>query len=697
MTAYWRTRSAACSLAMLACGGDEGARAGAPTVSLAALAKPGFEVTLDPGVVRGGRAFVPVQYTNFAPPALYRGLVVAVLDVASDALVGVLEDARCYGTQGGLSLAEDGTIYAVYDNYLHLAPALDPAAPDTRVVRIAPGEERFDPAFEVALPGLTGGRQGAGLLYAGGGKGYVLALDPAALGGASPADDYLGFLGARVAMVGDRSRRAHGRRGGRAAPGGQRRERQRPRRRARPGAAARGLPGGRQPVRRAAPRRLGGAALSVSRAWSPLALALIISFGNFLIFSSRSSRMIRKVMCLFLGAALAAVGCGGDDDGGLGGDGGGAGGPRYMLGIRSITGDDTLMYMTPVGGLGAGEVADTGRAIEVSGYAGLHGEPGVGWFAVGASEQPTLTRYDLDATGGLVAGPTLSFADTGVADVSAWENTVFVSPTKAYYLDGASAQIVVWNPQAMALERTIALALPVRPGVTNLSGVVRRDGQVFFTVGWNNDDYTQVLPGVHLVAVDVATDAVTVGPSDERCGYGYAVPARAENGDIYYFSGNVTAVGALLFGSPVKECALRVRAGETGFDPSYVGSLSAAVGGRPVVAVGQSGASLVVAVLDETAPTYVPFKSGDGYGEFVANVAWLRARVDFPGLATSEVVENLPHGRCCGTVHRVDERSYFVLNTDNFATSTIMDITAGPAVPGLVTRGIDTLQILRVR
>ena len=88
---------------------------------------------------------------------------------------------------------------------------------------------------------------------------------------------------------------------------------------------------------------------------------------------------------------------------------------------------------------------------------------------------------------------------------------------------------------------------------------------------------------------------------------------------------------------------------------------------------------------------------GDGYREFVANVAWLRARIDFPSLDKSEIIENLPHGRCCGRIHRVDDRSYFVLNTDNFATSTIMDVTRGPAVPGLVTRGIDTLQILRVR
>jgi hypothetical protein len=76
----------------------------------------------------------------------------------------------------------------------------------------------------------------------------------------------------------------------------------------------------------------------------------------------------------------------------------------------------------------------------------------------------------------------------------------------------------------------------------------------------------------------------------------------------------------LLSNSPVTECVLRVNAGETRFDPEYRGSLADAVGGRSVVAVGRSGSSIVAAVLDETAPTFVPFEPGAGYAEFVANV-----------------------------------------------------------------------------
>jgi len=80
-----------------------------------------------------------------------------------------------------------------------------------------------------------------------------------------------------------------------------------------------------------------------------------------------------------------------------------------------------------------------------------------------------------------------------------------------------------------------------------IPGRTLREGKLFFTVGWDNADSTQVLAGVHLVTIDTVTDAVTIGPRDERCGDGYAVPAQTDDGDIYFFSGNVTTIGQLLF------------------------------------------------------------------------------------------------------------------------------------------------------
>lgn len=49
----------------------------------------------------------------------------------------------------------------------------------------------------------------------------------------------------------------------------------------------------------------------------------------------------------------------------------------------------------------------------------------------------------------------LSFAGLGVTRLQ--NRVVFIDESKAYYIDETGAQLIIWNPRDMLIERTVAL------------------------------------------------------------------------------------------------------------------------------------------------------------------------------------------------------------------------------------------------
>lgn len=166
-------------------------------LDLSSLAREGFEVTTDPGIVRGDRLFVPLQYSNPASLDIFPGVAVAVLDVESAAVLAVLTDERCIGGYTGLKAAEDGTIYIVGDGYAGLTRFLNQASPATCLLRILPGEETIDTEWVLPLPDALGGRDGVSLIYGGDGIAFAAALYPERVQ-VEPFDVF-GFLGEEAA------------------------------------------------------------------------------------------------------------------------------------------------------------------------------------------------------------------------------------------------------------------------------------------------------------------------------------------------------------------------------------------------------------------------------------------------------------------------------------------------------------------
>ncbi|MEM9490865.1 MAG: hypothetical protein AAGC55_17085, partial [Myxococcota bacterium] len=103
---------------------------------------------------------------------------------------------RCVGGFAGITIAEDGTVYVLGDNYLVWNWSEEPFPP-TCVLRILPDQQVFDPDFVLDLQAITG-HPSSGFFYAGQGIAYTQAMDEDA-SEFDPRVEPLTFLNAPVA------------------------------------------------------------------------------------------------------------------------------------------------------------------------------------------------------------------------------------------------------------------------------------------------------------------------------------------------------------------------------------------------------------------------------------------------------------------------------------------------------------------
>src|SRR5262245_41199286 len=107
-------------------------------------------------------------------------------------------------------------------------------------------------------------------------------------------------------------------------------------------------------------------------------------------------------------ACLAA--CGSDDEAASTAAEGG--GPLYVVHTRTFSPEGTQGLFTPTPSLDVAPDATT--SLEEPGGGWIFAENEVGRFLIADGEEPTLTRYEIDARGALVPGTRLSFANYGV-------------------------------------------------------------------------------------------------------------------------------------------------------------------------------------------------------------------------------------------------------------------------------------------
>jgi hypothetical protein len=314
-------------------------------------------------------------------------------------------------------------------------------------------------------------------------------------------------------------------------------------------------------------------------------------------------------------------------DGGETGDAGPNEREAYLLGTRVWDDATTTSYFQVVRSLDEGTEVDLDRALEVSGAAKLYAVDGIGWFAIGSADDPTITRYTLSADDGLVEDDRISLADYGVTGL--WDTLYTISPTKMYYPDRDGQQIIIINPKEMTIEGSIDLAMTGRDGfLANYAyAAIERDGKLLISVGWfdwNKND--SVLGETGLLVLDTATDTVERFDIDDRCG-GIVQPIVTDSGDAYFVSGALAAAAHELGRLDTAPCALRIRDDEEAFDQDYALELSEVSGtalvGEPVPG---GGDHIYLRVMDEELAT---FEEGFATWEITGQLAWNWARCGF--------------------------------------------------------------------
>jgi hypothetical protein len=262
--------------------------------------------------------------------------------------------------------------------------------------------------------------------------------------------------------------------------------------------------------------------------------------------------------------------CGDDESEGMNDDGVGGDGPVYVVPTEVYGADfaTSTSYTPLVPSLDVAEISLTG-AREVDGRASI-GTVG-NYLFVASSSAPVVERFELNADGSLKEAGSLNFMNYGVPEFFAIDDwgAVFVNEQKAYIFNGSNGSHIAWNPSTMTITGEIPGPAIIQEGYALESVAIVRGNRMYRLFTILNYDTWEFLPNPQYLAVyDVENDKLLSMVEDHRCPQLYARPFADESGDIY-FSGWVWTPGLALTSDYPKSCALRVKAGEDTFDPSW--------------------------------------------------------------------------------------------------------------------------------
>lgn len=207
-------------------------------------------------------------------------------------------------------------------------------------------------------------------------------------------------------------------------------------------------------------------------------------------------------------------------------------------------------------------------------------------FFTGNGENLTFTKYSVAEEGKKIkAGEKFSLANEGVTSLQ--ERNVFLSDTKAYYIDNTQGQIVIWNPQEMKITGSFDLPEEFANGYKGFTtqlgfnGYQLNGNRLSIPVGWVNFEAATHLDKTGLAIIDTQNDKVLSYTEDTRCALA-TEPVFMDNGDVYYGQSERYHFSKQARTEETAGCILRKEAGANKFDQNYDPYMMQQVEGKKV-------------------------------------------------------------------------------------------------------------------
>jgi hypothetical protein len=338
--------------------------------------------------------------------------------------------------------------------------------------------------------------------------------------------------------------------------------------------------------------------------------------------------------------------------------------PAVLVAERVFTSPTTRQYILSVlADVPSGMVDRSGALVLDSADVELFG----GKIYVRSRTANTMTRYTVTRGLELVKDSEFSFATLGVEALRF--SNVYVSAERAYLMDSFAWRLIGWNPSTMALTGEVISIAGMKKDASltgSISPAVQVGTRLMAAINWENFTTLAMYPGSGLLVIDPATPSTPTFVEDARIGGGFRV--TAVGGDAYLtgtVGGDVRKFGSAFGGGALPQSGLvRLPAGQTAFDASYLVDVEAITGTKSVGAVHRlSDTVLLGQILDpalDLPATLSEFRSSTDF-EFVF--------ID-PVQKTFAPVAGVPKGSLAnGGNHVVDGKLYIQIGDATGSTA----------------------------